>query len=87
MQYTKGMMKMQSKWSNILGYFIIVCVMVAGFAYLDVRREDQSAAGRQILCTGIIANTNNVARDDVEVVKLCRAVDVDREDYPDTVKP
>lgn len=74
-------------WSNVLGYIIIVAVMVAGFSYLDLRREDAAADGRQILCTGIIANTGNVARDDVEVVRLCRLVDVDREDYPPTVKP
>lgn len=77
-RYTQG-------WSVILGYAIIVLVMVAGFAYVDGQREESTTEGRFILCSGIIANTGNVARDDPAVVQLCREVGVNRADYPATV--
>ncbi len=70
-------------WSDILGYGIIVLVMVAGFAYVDASRQAATDQGRRVLCTGIIANTNNVARDDPFVIDICRQVGVDRDDYPD----
>lgn len=70
-------------WSGLVSYLIIVCVMVAGFAWVNQARSASSDVGRQILCTGIIANVGNVARDDPFVVEQCRKVGVDRDNYPD----
>lgn len=42
---------------------------------------------RVVLCTGIIANVANTARDDVNVIALCDEVGVHRSDYPATVLP
>lgn len=74
-------------WSTIIGYAIIVLVMVAGFAYVDGQREASTQDGRFILCSGIVANTGNVARDDPQVIALCREVGVNRADYPATAVP
>ncbi len=73
-----------SKWSQILGYVIVILVMVAGFNYLEVARSNSAVDGRIVLCTGIVANTGNVARDDPNVVRICKEVGVDRSDYPET---
>jgi hypothetical protein len=76
-----------SRWSDILGYFVIIAVMVAGFAYVNASRQEATDQGRRILCTGIIANTSSSARDDSFVIKACGDVGVYRADFPPTVKP
>jgi hypothetical protein len=42
---------------------------------------------RVVLCTGIIANVANTARDDTSVIALCDEVGVHRSEYGPTVRP
>jgi hypothetical protein len=69
------------KWNRVVDFFIVACIIIAAVAYIGRAPDD---GGRVVLCTGIIANTANVARDDPNVVRICREVGVDRADYPDT---
>ncbi len=73
-------------YSTLIGWFIVVCIMVGGFAFVNYQREAGQEDGRRILCTGIVANANNLARDDPEVIRLCKEVGVDRADYAPTVR-
>ncbi len=73
----------ETKRSRILETVIIVLVMVSGFAWVKASLNAPTD-GRTILCTGIIANTSNVARDDPFVIEACRDAGVDRNDYPPT---
>ncbi len=72
----------RASWTRILDSCIIICVMLAGFTYLKSAQPDDG--GRVVLCTGIIANVANVARDYPEVIRICKEVGVDRADYPTT---
>lgn len=80
-----------SNWANKW----IVALLVGGMLLLQgaalsltlVRTNADPDAGRIVLCTGIIANVSNVARDEPQVIELCRTAGVDRDDYPDTVLP
>lgn len=72
-----------AKWSTILGFTIIMLVQVAGFSYVNHSPDDAT----KVLCTGIIANTANVARDDPLVVSVCTQLGINRADYPPTEKP
>ena len=73
----------RSGWSRIIDVVIIACVMLAATAYIGRAPDD---GGRIVLCTGIVANTANVARDDPQVINICKEVGVDRADYPPTIK-
>lgn len=77
------MSRYSERWSTILGFVILVLVQVAGFSYI-IDHQNDPTDGRTVLCIGIIANTNNVARDDPFVIEACKAAGVDRADYPPT---
>jgi hypothetical protein len=73
------------RWSTILGIGMVAALQVAGFAYIRAAQPDNG--GRVVLCTGILANTANTARDDPVVIEVCRQVGVLRENYPETQSP
>ena len=55
------------------------------FMLSTLNTKARADASRKILCTGIIANVSNTARDDPSVVQLCKEVGVDRTRFPDTL--
>ena len=69
-----------------------IAVVIVGAFFLSATLSSQLPTNatnetRVVLCTGIIANVGNTARDDANVIALCDDVGVHRSDYGPTVLP
>lgn len=65
-----------------IGVFIGVAFLANNQNQIQEQLPDDG--GRQVLCIGIIANTNNVARDNDTLIRICKDVGIDRADFPPT---
>ena len=79
-------MRLPTRDTLVSGGLALVVVLMLFLLYnqATVRESIPDDRGRQVLCIGILANVNNVARDNPTVVSTCRDAGVDRADYPKT---
>ena len=81
------MKRVDDRLKQLLVGLLIVAAFFVSAALSSKLPTDATNDSRVVLCTGIIANVANTARDDANVIALCDEVGVHRANYGPTVRP
>ena len=81
------MRRVDDRLKQVLTAVLIVAAFFVSATLASRLPTNATNDSRVVLCTGIIANVANTARDDANVIALCDEVGVHRSNYGPTVRP